>query len=102
MSIFQKLLAFFRTPAGGDDYSYRFTVQCSRCGEQITGRVNLRSELSPEFDDSDRADGYTCRKVLSGDGKNYCFQPIEVLFKFDAAHRLLEKTVSGGSFVDSD
>lgn len=92
MSIFQKLWTLFRSPANaGDQYSSYFTVQCRRCGEQITGRIDLRNELSPEYDGGSTPSSYICRKVLIGSGQTYCFQQIEVTFRFDHNRKIIEK-----------
>jgi hypothetical protein len=97
MNLLQKFLDLFRLPSpGADDYSYRFTVQCLRCGEQITGRIDLRNDLSPEFDGGDTASSYTCRKVLMGSGENHCFQQIEAIFKFDANKKIIDQVITGG------
>jgi hypothetical protein len=101
MNFFQKLLNLFLFPASApDDYSYRFTVQCHRCGEQIVGRVDLRNDLSPEYDGGDTPSAYTCRKVLIGSGANHCFQQIEASFKFSASKKMLEQTMIGGKLLE--
>jgi hypothetical protein len=101
MNFLQKLVQLFQVPATGeDDHSYRFTVQCHRCGEQIAGRVDLRNDLSPEYDGGDTASAYTCRKVLMGNGENHCFQKIEVVFTFSSNRRIQEQSVTGGKMVE--
>jgi hypothetical protein len=80
---------------------YIFQVKCKRCGEIITGRVDMANDLSVEYESGGNT--YICRKVLMGDGKNYCYQQVEVSLKFNAGHKkLLEKQVSGGEFVEND
>lgn len=95
MNILKKLAqAFAPAPKGR---FYAFAVRCKRCGEIIHGQVNIYNDPSLEYD----ADGkpyYVCRKVLIGSG--HCFQPIEVIFKFDEPRRVLERQISGGEFVD--
>ncbi len=76
---------------------YPFSVKCKRCGETIRGRVNVYNEPSMEQDEKNK-NYYTCRKVLIGSGR--CFQQIEVLFKFDAAKRVLDRQISGGEFIE--
>jgi hypothetical protein len=79
---------------------YVFQVKCKRCGEIIEGRVDMANDLSVEYESS--GDTYICRKVLMGDGKNFCYQQVEVSLKFNAGHKkLLEKQVSGGEFVEN-
>jgi hypothetical protein len=78
---------------------YIFQVKCRRCGEILEGRVDLANDLSVEY--ADGGDFFTCRKVLMGDGKNLCFQQVEVNLKYNSDHsKLLEKQVSGGEFVE--
>jgi hypothetical protein len=76
---------------------YGFAVKCKRCGETIRGQVNVFNEPSMELDEKGKP-YYTCRKVLIGSG--YCFQQVEVIFKFGADKRLLEREIKGGEFVE--
>lgn len=74
-------------------------VRCRRCGEVIEGRVDVENELSAEYEGDSAT--YYCRKVLMGDGQNYCYQQVEVELLFDGQKKLTEKRiVSGGSFVE--
>ena len=75
---------------------HSFAVKCNRCGEIITGHVNLNNDLSMEYGDS--GDTYHIRKELMGSGK--CFQRIEVEMKFDLSKKLIEKQARGGTFVE--
>ena len=78
---------------------YVFQVKCKRCGEILEGRVDVDNDLSVEYESG--GDIFYCRKVLMGDGKNLCFQQIEVGLKFNANRKLLERRVeSGGDFVE--
>lgn len=78
---------------------YIFHVRCSRCGDVLEGRVDLDNDLSVEYESG--GDTYYSRKVLMGDGKNLCYQQIEVGLKFDSKRNLLERRIeSGGDFVD--
>ena len=78
---------------------YIFQVKCRRCGEIIEGRVDLEHNLSAEYESG--GDVFYCRKVLMGDGKNLCYQQIEVGLKFDAKRQLLERRIeAGGDFVE--
>lgn len=96
--MFNYLKRLFTNQAGGEAAAYWLAVKCSRCGEIIRGRVDLNNELSPDYGDSDDPSGYVCRKVLIGQQR--CFQPIEVALKFDVNRKLIERSVSGGEFVD--
>ena len=76
---------------------YTLTVQCNRCGEQISAPVDLRNDLSLA-DEESTAGHYICRKLLMG--RNRCFQQIEVTLHFDDGHRLIANEVSGGKFIE--
>jgi hypothetical protein len=93
LSIFKKL---FSVPTSTQQDFYPFSVRCTRCGEIIEGRVNLSNDLSPDYDGGRTV--YFGRKVLIGSG--HCFQQIEVELKFSPARKLIERTASGGAFVD--
>ena len=73
---------------------YVFHVKCKRCGEVLEGRVDLENDLSL----NDEGDGYIVRKGLIG--ANRCFQQIEVELNFDSSRQILEKTITGGEFVN--
>ncbi len=98
MSFLKKLRAGFAggAPASGGRELYPITVRCRRCGEVLTGAINLSNDLSQDYE----RDVFFVRKLLSGSGANRCFQQIEVQLTFDANKRLLDREISGGSFVD--
>jgi hypothetical protein len=61
--------------------------------------VDLWNELTPEYDEkSETAISYHCRKVLVGEKR--CYQPIEVMLEFDKNHKLIEKQIRGGKFIE--
>lgn len=75
---------------------YAFTVKCKRCGETVTGRIDLDNDLSVEYKEG--SDVFYARKVLIGENK--CFQRVEVNFKFNSDRQVIEKDISGGEFVE--
>jgi hypothetical protein len=92
------LMGFLKKLFGGGPTSsssdfYTFNVVCDRCGEVIEGKINMNNDLSLHDED-----GYFVRKVLIGSGR--CFQQIEATFKFDAARKLQDRQISGGTFVE--
>lgn len=97
MSFLKKLRASL---SGGAPASSRelfpVTVRCRRCGEELTVAINLAHDLSQDYE----RDVFFVRKLISGSGVTRCFQQIEVQLTFDANKRLLEREISGGSFVD--
>ena len=96
MDFLRKLLG--GGPASPLERGYMFAVKCSRCGEVLPGRVDLANDLSVEYDGDSAV--YFARKVLMGSG-GQCFQRIEVELKFGADHRLLDRQVHGGQFVEA-
>ncbi len=98
MGFFQKLSRLFSpAPQKADDASYWINVQCSRCGEVIRARVDLRNDLSINYTEAGAIAGYFCRKVLMGSGR--CYQQIEVELSFSPDHRLASQEIHGGKFV---
>jgi len=86
-----------KTKSTQDKY-FIFNVRCKRCGEIIEGRVDVDNDLSVEYEND--SETFHCRKVLMGDGKNLCYQRIEVCLRFDSRRNLVEHTVeSGGDFI---
>ena len=75
---------------------FTLNVKCKRCGETVTGRVDLDNDLSIEYEDG--GDVFYARKVLMGENK--CFQRIEVNLKFNAERQIIEKDIIGGDFIE--
>lgn len=72
---------------------YWLQVRCRKCGELITSRLNLTSDLSVRDEG-----GYIVRKTLMGE--LLCFERIEVTLIFDRNWELVERSIQGGEFVD--
>jgi hypothetical protein len=87
---------FNKPAAKPDKHYYTFNVKCNRCGEIIEGRVDLDNDLSM----TDEGNSFYARKMLMG-GSNRCFQRIEVELNFTSDRQITEKTVTGGTFVES-
>ena len=73
-------------------------VRCHRCGEVIRSQINLRNDLSVEYDGDQVR--YYCRKGLVGSGSSRCFQTVVVEYTFDANHNVIDRRIEGGTFVD--
>ena len=78
----------------------KMAVRCNRCGEVLPVRVDMRNDLSIQYDQEGGQTTYTCRKLVSGDGSNLCFQKMEIVLKFDENRRLINREVTGGTFVE--
>ena len=99
MNILKRLSKILSSPPPRTDRALYLYVHCNKCGEKLRARVDIWNELTPEYDDkSDNAAAYYCRKVLVGE--KLCYQPIELRLKFDKNHKLVEKTIIGGKYID--
>ena len=97
MNLLKKLATLLAVSAPGSQ-GYSLSVQCNRCGEIIQAGVNLSNDLSVEYSEDEKVTGYFCRKLLMG--KQRCFQPIQVTLTFDAHHKLVDRKIEGGKFVE--
>lgn len=95
MSFLGKLGKIFFPPRPASRY-FTFQVKCKRCGELLSGRVDLYNDPSLDYEGDKTT--YLCRKVIMGSG--HCYQQVEVTFKFDENRRLLDRQVVGGDFVE--
>jgi hypothetical protein len=101
MSFVKKILSFIEGSGSREARRVHTEyVRCSRCGESISVRVDLDSELTPQYDGSEGA--YYVRKGVLGSGETLCFQMIEVELFFDSDRRLASRYVSGGDFITKD
>lgn len=75
------------------------TAQCNRCGEVVRARIDLRNDLSIDWNE-ESGQSYFTRKTLMGEGENRCFQRIEVELTFDQDRNLVNRTITGGKFID--
>jgi hypothetical protein len=97
MGFFKKL--FSPQPNKPADFSYWITVKCNRCGEKIRSRIDLRNDLSLDYDkEVGPGATYYCRKTLIGSER--CFQPIDIDLTFNASRKLVNRQITGGEFVD--
>jgi hypothetical protein len=95
MGFFKKLSDLFNTAPVKPIYN--FSVRCNRCGEMLTGRIDLHNE--PSLDDDGK--GYHVRKVLIGRGEQHCFNQVTVELDFDLNHKLKSREISGGTFIEA-
>jgi hypothetical protein len=99
MGIFKKLSSLFSGSGGSESDALWIAVKCNRCGETARARIDLRNDLSIEYDGAGGLPTYFCRKVLMGEGGR-CFQRMEVELTFDANRNVVSREVSGGQFSD--
>ena len=97
MGIFKKL--FNPQPGKPADFAYWITVKCNRCGEQIKARIDLRNDLSLDYEKGVGGGAtYYCRNTLVGSER--CYQPVDIDLTFNASRKLVTRQISGGEFVD--
>jgi len=96
--MFRSILSIFR--ADSQSRGLHIYARCDRCGETLTTRVDRSNDLSVDYGEKPRKDTYFCRKVLVGSGP--CYQKIEVELTFDHNRKLLERDISGGSFITQE
>jgi hypothetical protein len=81
--------------------SYWITVKCKRCGEIIRTRIDLRNEPSIDYGEGGSGDTtYFVRKGIMGNGR--CYQTIEVELTFDAKHKLIDRKITNGEYMDEE
>jgi hypothetical protein len=102
MGFFKRLFGLF-SPQGQSaaGHAYYVAARCSRCGEIVRTRVDLRNDLSLDYGNEEGSTGsttYFTRKILIGEA--LCFQPIEIELRFDANRNLLDRQIKGGEFVE--
>ena len=98
--------AFGGKPAGsggssfgsGDEWAYWVHAQCRRCGEPLRARIDLRNDPSEDDDGT-----WLVRKGLTGSGKYYCFQTVDVMLRFSKDKKtVLEADATGGTIITAE
>jgi hypothetical protein len=98
MNLLEKISRFLSPRRNTAQRYLPIYVKCKRCGEKISGRVDLWNEISPDYDGDTLS--YHSRKVLMGSGT--CFQKIEIVLRFDANRRLVDQEVAGGEAIEQE
>ena len=101
MSLLKRLGKLLAGEPQSDSHALWVHVRCSRCGEVIATRVDLRNEPSIQYDSDGQPSGYHVRKVLVG-GTRRCYQPMEVELSLDPARRVVDRQISGGEFISAE
>lgn len=102
MGLFKKVTSLFDGGERGEGRNiHREYVRCSRCGERIAVRVDLDSELTPQFEENSEG-AYYVRKGGLGSGKGRCFQMIEVELYFNSDRQVVSRYASGGEFISQE
>jgi len=97
MSLFKKISGWFSSESHPKDSGYWISVKCNRCGELIHARIDLRNDLSIDYEAQGARPTFFTRKLLVGESGR-CFQRIEVKLPFYADKNLLSREIQGGTF----
>lgn len=103
MSFLKKLASLFSSSQSSEQFKQPVYLRCKVCGEPLKAEVDLRNELSPEWENaggSDQPDYYTCRKTVIGSHR--CYNPVEVEMTFDRQRKLQSQQVIGGSVITEE
>jgi len=76
-----------------------FNVKCDKCGEEVTIRVNKRTDLQSLYKESgEPGPAYTLAKEILG---KKCPNLIRINVDFNRNHQILSQNISGGKFISS-
>jgi len=99
MNLLEKISKYLTSSSSGDEAAYWVYIRCNRCEEPLRTRVNLHNDLSVDYQGR-KGQTYHCRKTLVG--RQGCFQRIEIELSFDRNRKLIERDISGGTFIEAD
>ncbi len=92
MGLFDSLKSLFAPQAAGDPNALWLYVKCKRCGAPLAVRVDLRNELSADYESG----GYILTKEMM-DSK--CFTLMRAELHFDAQRKITEQKMDKGEFI---
>jgi len=91
MSILSRIQAAF-AKASSDPNVLWLYVRCARCGAPLAVRVDLRNELSADYERG----GHILYKEMMD---NQCFTLMRAVVRFDQARNVIEQTVEKGEMI---
>ncbi len=91
MSILNRIRSAF-AKTGSDPNVLWLYVRCARCGAPLAVRVDLRNELSADYERG----GYVLYKEMMD---NKCFTLMRAVVQFDQAHNMIGQTVDKGEVI---
>ena len=100
MSFLKKIAAALSPKGAGEGDVLWVYVRCDKCGESLKTRINLRHDLTLNYNAGGRVTDYVVRKVFIGSQR--CFEPIEVKLTFDPQRRLVSREITGGQFISRE
>lgn len=93
MGFLDNLKSLFTPPAALN--TLWLYVQCKRCGTPLAVRVDLRNELSADYESG----GYVLRKEMMD---AQCFTLMRAEIHFDAKRNILEQKLEQGEFITKE
>lgn len=93
MGFLDSLKSMFTPPA--DPNAMWLYVKCKRCGTPLAVRVDLRNELSADYETS----GYVLHKEMMD---NQCFTLMHAEIRFDAKRNVVEQKIDKGEFITKE
>jgi len=89
-----------RIPARTKGNLILFSVVCDKCGEEITIRVNRRTDMQSLYTEASEKEAfYTLKKEILG---KKCSNLINIDVDFDRGYRIISQKISGGKFITPD
>jgi len=92
MGLLNQLKSLFSSSAAGDPNALILYVKCMRCGTPLAVRVDLRNELSADYESGD----YILHKEMMD---SQCFALMHAEIRFDAGRKIAERKVHKGEFI---
>jgi hypothetical protein len=86
-----------KDPEDDDGEAFYLYIECDRCNDLVSVRVNRRNDLSQEFNPSTGA--VTSFRYQKGIVDQRCFRPIHVTLTFDSNQREEMRDIAGGRFI---
>jgi hypothetical protein len=92
MSLFDRVKQVFAPSAADDPNVLWLFVRCARCGTPVAVRVDLRNELSADYEQG----GYVLVKEIMDDK---CFALMRAEIHFDQRRNATQQQVDKGAFI---
>jgi len=74
-----------------------FSVKCDKCGEEITIRINRRTDVQSLYTDpGEEGAAYNLKKEILG---KKCSNLMNIEVDFDRNYKIISQKISGGKFI---